>query len=162
MQVTPRTRFLWRPASHGPSQHMSAAGTLACQRESGPGHPGMAKGRHRHKGNKTELQIIQQALSRCTEHFFFCVWRQWEHEQFTQPGSFAWKLKSLYPGDFLKSCRCSLTCFPTNIFPNCREGWEMGPKSTWAHQRMLWRTWLQRSQCSDTSQHRRVLKNWKK
>lgn len=96
------------------------------------------------------------------QNIFFFLWRQWEHKQFTQPGSFACKLKSLHPGDFLKSCRCSLTCFSTNIFTKCREGWEMGSKSTWAHQRMLWRTWLQRSQHSDTSQHRRVLKDWKK
>lgn len=32
------TRFLWHPASHEPSQRMSAKGTPACQRESDPGH----------------------------------------------------------------------------------------------------------------------------
>lgn len=54
-QVTQHTRFLWRPASHGPSQHMLAKGTLACQRESDPGHQDRTKGRQRDRENKTPV-----------------------------------------------------------------------------------------------------------
>lgn len=53
------TKFLWHLASHVPSPHMLAKGTLAYQRENDPGHQNGAKGRGKERENKAKFKFIQ-------------------------------------------------------------------------------------------------------
>lgn len=141
---------------------MLAKGTLACQRESDPGHQDRAKGRQRDKENKTPVYpgstvmlsntfLVKAVEARANDTYSMGTWFLCLEAKISLPRWFSSVLQML------------ADMFCQKLF-RCREGWEVGPKSAWTHQRMLWRTWLQRpSLHSDTFQHRRrqgVLKDW--